>query len=117
MKLFFLLALLLFSFDAVKSASLDNLYCKTMGKFYIRHQDLGVSNFLYTEMYHFKNGNLFTTSSHNPKPRIYNKYKESEPLRVTSGHKVIIFQNDYKNGIVVHTDSVETYLIKLECEN
>ncbi len=60
-------------------------------------------------------GKLFI-SSEGREEYFYNDVRQNEPGRHTSAHKTIIFDGrGFKNATVVHTDEVETRVLKLRC--
>ena len=81
----------------------------------IRNTDLKTDRYRSTDLYRFAGGKLFI-SSEGREEYFYNDVRQNEPGRYTSAHKTVIFDGPrFKNATVVHTDEVETRVLKVRC--
>ncbi len=108
--------LLMVSLQSAWAGSLENLSCKSDDKIHISHSTFQTSNFSYANKYLFKDGKLFTATENEPDFQLYNKFEETEPSRIISGHKVITFGDDFNEAVIVHTNASETYVVKIKCK-
>ena len=81
----------------------------------IRNTDLKTGRFLSSDLYRFT-GNRLYISSEGRAEYFYNDVRQVELGRYSSAHKTIVFERgEFKRAVVIHTDSVETRVLRLRC--
>ena len=96
-------------------ATIPNSVCRGEDVVSIRNTDLKIDRYRSSDLYRFVGGKLYI-SSEGREEYLYNDVRQSEPSRYTSAHKIIIFDGPgFKSATTVHTDEVETRVLKLRC--
>lgn|GEM_PF-6744064 len=96
-------------------ATIPNSVCRGEEVVSIRNVDLKTDRFRSSDLYRFAAGKLYI-SSEGRDEYFYNDVRQTEPGRYTSAHKTIVFDGPgFKSATVVHTDEVETRVLKLRC--
>ena len=96
-------------------ASVPNSVCRGEDIVSIRNTDLKTDHYRSTDIYRFAGGKL-NISSKGRDEYFDNDVQQNEPSRFTSAHKTIVFDGSgFKNATAVHTDEVETRVLKLRC--
>lgn len=81
----------------------------------IRNTDLKTDRYRSSNLYRFVDGKLYI-SSEGREEYFYNDVRQNEPGRYTSAHKTIVFDGPgFTNATAVHTDGIETRVLKLRC--
>jgi hypothetical protein len=113
LSLIFLLAL-----SSVASARpVPDLVCRETRLVFVDPKTLGVQNQESQTIYRFKSGSLYIAPADRTE-YLYNKVSEVEPMRYTSGHKVIQFEDDgsgFKTAILVHAYRDEVRVSRVTC--
>lgn len=96
-------------------ANIPDSVCRADETVSIRNTDLKTDRFLASDLYRFT-GNKLYISSEGRAEYFYNDVRQAEPGRYTSAHKTIVFdRREFKSAVVIHTDSVETRVLRLRC--
>jgi hypothetical protein len=96
-------------------ASLPNSVCRGEDVVTIRSADLKTDRSRSTDLYRVVTSKLYISSDGRDE-YFYGDVRQVEPGRYTSGHKTIIFEGPgFRRATVIHTDELETRVLKLRC--
>ncbi len=108
----------LFALTAVASARpIPDLVCQETRHVFIDPTTLEARERASQTTYRFKIGGLYIASPDRAE-YLYNKVTESEPMRYTSGHKTIQFEqsdSQFQSAVVVHTYRDEVRISRVSC--
>lgn len=96
-------------------ATVPNSVCRGEDIVSVKNADLRIDRFRSSDLYRFAAGKLYI-SSEGREEYLYNDVRQTELDRYASAHKVIIFDGPgFKSATVIHTDEIETRVLKLRC--
>ena len=102
---------------AASARPVPDLVCRETHFVFVDPKSLGVQEQGSQTIYRFKSGSLYITPTDRSE-YLYNKVSEVEPMRYTSGHKVIQFESDGSNfhtAILVHAYRDEVRVSRATC--
>jgi hypothetical protein len=97
---------------------IPDLVCRETRVVVVDPRSLAVQEQESQTIYRFKSGSLYITPTDRGE-YLYNKVTEVEPMRYTSGHKVIQFEgngSEFHNAILVHTYRDEVRISRPTCK-
>ena len=94
---------------------IPNSVCRGEDVVSIRSVDLKTDRYRTSDLYRFVDGKLYISAEGRPE-YLYNDVRQAEPGRYASAHKTIVFDGPgFKTATAVHTDEIETRVLKLRC--
>jgi hypothetical protein len=112
------LILLLTVTSSVAARPIPDLICQEARLVFIDPKSLEVHERESQSIYRFQSGSLYIRTPDRGEYR-YNKVLETEPMRYTSGHKVIQFEgtgSEFRTAILVHTYRDEVRVSRATCK-
>ena len=103
--------------SAASARPVPDLVCRETRLIFIDPKSLGVQEQEGQTIYRFKAGSLYITPTDRSE-YLYNKVSEVEPMRYTSGHKVIQFESNgatFQTAVLVHTYLDEVRVSRATC--
>lgn len=104
--------------SSVAARPIPDLICHETGLVFIDPKSLEVQERESQTMYRFQSGSLYIRAPNSGEYR-YDKIVETEPMRYTSGHKVIQFEgngSEFQTAILVHTYRDEVRVSRVTCK-
>lgn len=104
--------------SAASARPVPDLVCHETRLVFIDPKSLAVEEQEGKTIYRFKSGSLYIASTDHAE-YLYNKVTEAEPMRYTSGHKVIQFEGSgskFHTAILVHTYRGEVRVSRATCK-
>jgi hypothetical protein len=104
--------------SATYARPLPDLVCRETRLVFVDPISLAVQEYESRTIYRFKSGSLYILTTDRTE-YLYNKVIEVEPMRYTSGHKVIQFEGngiEFHTAILVHTYRDEVRVSRAKCK-
>ncbi len=104
--------------SSVAARPIPDLVCQEKRLVFIDPKSLEVQERASQTIYRFQSGSLYIRAPDRSEYR-YNKIVETEPMRYTSGHKVIQFEDtgsEFQTAILVHTYRDEVRVSRVTCK-
>lgn len=105
--------------SSVVARPMPDLICQETRLVFIDPKSLEVQERDSQTIYRFQSGSMYIRAPNRGEYR-YNKIVETEPMRYTSGHKVIQFEgagSEFRTAILVHTYRDEVRVSRVTCKH